>query len=146
MAKYQSKYTGEEIDSLLEKVENNDSTSEKNVTLWEGNVNTVNTPITLSQSLEDFYYLLIEGGYELGAGHRVSPAVLIPVSSIKTYDETIKFIGLSYNMFQGTTSYATLILYMQAVNATELNITDITNKASTPIKDVYITKIVGIKL
>ena len=145
MGTYTSKYTGEEIDGLLEQVENGGTgggSSTTRTTLWEGSLTKADDTATLSQNLENFDEIVVKG-YLLNANNltRYVPMGQFDTEDIKaSYGTQNRFI---FNMLGDVSASSSLSVYLNFVDSTTVKVHSI-NK-TTNINSVAITKIVGIK-
>lgn len=144
MGIYTSKYTGEQIDNLLGQVENGGAATgnSSKMTLWSGSINTAEQVATLSQSLEDFDYLLIKANLKNSANAiRYLPVNWIDCNDIKnSYDSSSKIAVVSFADLNATTS---LIIYAGFDDSTTMTIYAVNSKGS--INSYEITEIVGVK-
>ena len=102
MGTYQSKFTGEEIDGLLEEVRNGgggSSSGTKKVTLWEGELKTEFDTITLSDSVENYDVVLVETCIDGNSGTKgCIETKTVNVSGIE-YTGSNKVTDYTYNVF-----------------------------------------------
>ena len=119
-----------------------DSGGASKVTLWSGSINTAEQVATLSQSLEDFDYLLIKANLKNSANAiRYLPVNWIDCNDIKnSYDSSSKIAVVSFADLNATTS---LIIYAGFDNATTMTIYAVNSKGS--INSYEITEIIGVK-
>ena len=81
MGTYQSKFTGAEIDGLLEKVQTGGT---KIVTLWEGELKTEGTTATLSDSVANYDFILVEASIIFENNRYAITTTLIDTSTIES--------------------------------------------------------------
>ena len=140
---YTSKYIGNEIDELLDKVASG-SANVSRITLWEGDLNKINTHIALSQSLEEFDYISIDVNYTIQNMIRYMPITLLDTKIIKnTYGANKRFLGANAALPDGYSSTQTLHLLFGFENSTDFFVY---SAAVETISAWSITKIEGIKL
>lgn len=137
---YQSKYTGNEIDELLDKVK---SGSASKVELWSGELINAGDHVTLSSSLEYYDYLLIYANYEMSSAtgkKRYLPVTMIATEDIKnTYGSGSKFVSTVF-----TDLDSSIQLYWGFDSDVDFNLYSV-NKFGQ-VKTAVTTKVVGIKL
>ena len=139
---YQSKYTGQEIDNLLDKI----NTSTVKTILWEGTLSTINDVINLSNSLENYDYIGIVWDYKVDSEYyRGMPIAWLDTEQIKAtnYAENVMFPTSSFVNIKDSTSRQLMCTFP---SATQFKIVDIivTPASDKAIKSV--TKIIGLKL
>jgi microcystin-dependent protein len=138
---YTSKYTGNEIDELLDKVKGG---SASKVELWSGSLSTMKEIVTLPQSVEDFDYILVDAKYVIGDGlTRHLPATVLNVNEIKSvYGKNENFPGNGYFNFPNSSTRQQIQALYGFQSSTEFFIYSI--NASTDIKEFTVTSITGI--
>lgn len=134
---YTSKYTGSEIDNLLDSIGGINATR---TILWEGTLATKNQTVTFSESLENFDYLLIEPYYYTdGTKCRYGDITCLSTDRIKNnYGSSI--IYPAFSLFDSDNwSIALYVIFSDSKNMTLSNI-NIQTYTSAGIK-----RIIGIK-
>lgn len=144
MGVYQSKFTGEEIDELLSSIQESTKTiiGVKQVSLWEGNLATSDTSITFSESLENFDYILVGGGYRNANGEvRSAPMSAFRVTDIKSNgygtSNEYQLDGIGQN--QKSTTYLLTCCYFES--STQAKIKFVVTGELYP----YVSSVIGIK-
>ena len=146
MGTYTSKYTGEQIDSLLGQVENGGgaSSSSKKVTLWQGSLTTAGQTATLSESLENFDYLLIKSNItNANDVRRYLPLTWINTNDIKQVYGTSERIITDNFVDMSTNPATSLLIYVGFDDSTTMSLYAVNKKGT--INSYTITEIVGIK-
>jgi hypothetical protein len=143
MGTYQSKFTGAEIDGLLEEVRNGGVGGGASETvLWEGEITTTGTVVELSQSIENFDYILVESGYKNQSGayryRAVSPTRVNTVKA-KGYNESTEY---QCDSFAGTNNTFTNVVYYITAN----NKIKFSMNVSSNSYIAFASKVIGIKL
>ena len=95
---YTSKYTGNEIDELLDKVKNSNASK---IVLWEGELTKEKESVTLAESVENFDFILIEA---MSTAENDSAGIetrLVDASTIRYTGSTSKLIP-SHNIYSNT--------------------------------------------
>lgn len=143
---YTSKYTGQEIDSLLDKIE--DSTLNNyffQKTLWEGQIFDSNTSITLNESIENYDLVIVEAAVISDSGAKSTiESVLINVKDVN-YSGSVSSGDYSYNIYTSTGGdiyYRVLFNFTDSITVTLLSATIGGNSWTNP----HLSKITGIKL
>ena len=145
---YTSKYTGQEIDNLLDSIHGVNITK---TVLWEGDLYTIGERATLSQSLEEFDYLVLSVYHRINASVdsiRVVPDTFINVNEIKS-----KGYGNNRSLLYQTFIYADVALGTSRQSSyTFPSATEICYNSEVNIgtqssnTSLHLTKVVGIKL
>lgn len=147
MGTYQSKYTGAEIDELLDVVNEGGGSAGNQKVLWEGEVSTANEVLTLSESIENFDYIYVENGFmpKGSTNRRYATPLIILVDTIKDngYGEIDAYYGGTWNT--GTTeSSSNSLIGFYFTSETSMKIKDVYTSGTNIVPHVY--KVVGIKL
>lgn len=142
---YTSKYTGPEIDGLL------DSIGGINVTrkiLWEGSITNIGDMAILSESMENYDYLIVESGYCLSPAdnlYRHYPATILSVSQIlESYEDGGIFCGPNYINAVSSDPPSQVGFFFKSTDVNTLGVYATFTSAAN--NSVEMTKIIGIKL
>jgi hypothetical protein len=149
MGTYQSKFTGEEIDGLLEEVRNGGGSSSssgmKKTTLFEGSLNTTGGIADLSDSVLNYDELRITGSCDIKANSSIDCCRAdrtILVDDIMFMDETGNESG-TYNIYESNNSGNYHRECFGFNNATQVKMLVASNGGTW--SNAKISKIVGIK-
>lgn len=138
---YTSKYTGAEIDSLLSSIGGINATKK---VLWEGSITNAGDMATLSESMENYEYLVVESKYITDPSSnmvRQYPATILSVSQIlDSYAEGGIICGPSYT---NISSGGQVSIFFKSTGVNNLGI--YTSITSNNNNSVEMTKVVGIK-
>jgi hypothetical protein len=146
MGTYQSKFTGEEIDGLLEEVRNGgggSSSGTKKVTLWEGELRTEGNIITLNDSVKNYDFIVAESCISSSAGIGGTELKWIDTNTI-LYSGTATDGRYAYNTYTTTGSgvyYRTLFNFPTDTTIKLIKATI----GGTAWSDARVVRVTGIK-
>lgn len=136
MGTYQSKFTGAEIDGLLEQVQTGGA---KKVTLWEGELGTENASVTLSDSIKNYDFIWIGSQIKDKNGTAgAQTTMLLDADSDKGNDNG------GYNFYNSAGTSHWYRIGCKFTDNTTLLLTKAT-VSSTSWVDPHIYKVIGIK-
>ena len=143
MGTYQSKYTGAEIDGLLDQVKNGgNSNGGAKVTLWEGELN-ASGDITFNDSADNYDFLYIKAAANTSSAKKIcQTTMMIEVDSIIYTDDNGSDNTYNIGVISGNTTSKYGLIF-KFPNSQTLRLI---SAGVTTWSNPRITKVVGIKL
>lgn len=145
MGTYQSKYTGAEIDALLDVVNEGGGTgvAGKITALYKGEFTSENSSLALSDNIKNYDILVVNTFLKSSAGHKQKTTTTIVVDQI-SYVGVEEYYGFS-NTQGSNLQYAYSVRFGFDVNGTTMLVGAINKGTGYSTNDIGIASVYGIK-